>query len=55
MKKESGIARCGLACCLCSENKHCNGYYSDESDGAKWCENLRMIRDMLESKKILCL
>lgn len=25
MKRELGIARCGLACCLCSENDHCTG------------------------------
>ena len=25
MKWELGIARCGLACCLCSENITCNG------------------------------
>ena len=23
MKRELGIARCGLACCLCSENDSC--------------------------------
>ena len=26
MKRELGIARCGLACCLCSENETCHGY-----------------------------
>lgn len=25
MKKEFGIARCGLACCLCSEGVRCSG------------------------------
>lgn len=25
MKRELGIARCGLACCLCSENDECAG------------------------------
>lgn len=25
MKRELGIARCGLACCLCSENVTCKG------------------------------
>ena len=24
MKRELGIARCGLACCLCSDD-HCSG------------------------------
>ena len=30
MKRELGIARCGLACCLCSENVKCNGCGSSE-------------------------
>lgn len=38
MKKKSGIARCGLACCLCSENEHCNGCHADDCAGANWCE-----------------
>ena len=38
MKKELGIARCGLACCLCSENKQCNGCHADDCPGASWCE-----------------
>ena len=25
MKRELGIARCGLACCLCTENGKCKG------------------------------
>ena len=39
MKRELGIARCGLACCLCSENDSCNGCLSDECSGKEWCEN----------------
>ena len=35
MKKELGIARCGLACCLCSENNKCQGCTKD----LNWCEN----------------
>lgn len=38
MRRELGIARCGLACCLCSENDHCNGCYSDRCPDAAWCE-----------------
>ncbi len=41
MKRELGIARCGLACCLCSENSHCVGCNSDECPGSAWCENRR--------------
>lgn len=39
MKRELGIARCGLACCLCSENDHCNGCNSGEFTDKDWCEN----------------
>lgn len=39
MKRELGIAICGLACCLCSENVHCSGCNSDECPDKDWCEN----------------
>ncbi|MGN1433373.1 MAG: DUF3795 domain-containing protein [Ruminococcus sp.] len=39
MKKEMGIARCGLACCLCSKNENCCGCLSDDCKGKDWCEN----------------
>ncbi len=36
MKRELGIARCGLACCLCTENNgviyHRNGINGDYDD-----------------------
>lgn len=38
MKRELGIARCGLACCLCSENGHCKGCLADDCTGKDWCE-----------------
>ncbi len=39
MKKELGIARCGLACCLCSENDKCYGCQSDSCPDKEWCFN----------------
>lgn len=39
MKRELGIARCGLACCLCSENLECNGCDSGNCPGNDCCEN----------------
>lgn len=39
MKRELGIARCGLACCLCTENDKCNGCNSGDCPGKEWCEN----------------
>ena len=38
MKRELGIARCGLACCLCSENPHCRGCLAEDCSGREWCE-----------------
>ena len=39
MKRELGIARCGLACCLCSENAQCDGCNSGACPDFAWCEN----------------
>ena len=39
MKRELGIARCGLVCCICSENDHCGGCDSGDCPGFSWCEN----------------
>lgn len=39
MKRELGIARCGLACCLCSENDHCGGCDAGNCPDAAVCEN----------------
>lgn len=39
MKREMGIARCGLACCLCSANDTCAGCNSGECADRNWCEN----------------
>jgi len=45
MKRELGIARCGLACCLCSENDHCGGCDSGECPGDAWCENRKCSKE----------
>ncbi|MCM1006861.1 MAG: DUF3795 domain-containing protein [Ruminococcus flavefaciens] len=39
MKRELGIARCGLACCLCGQNDTCNGCQSNECPDKDWCKN----------------
>ena len=39
MKRELGIERFGLACCLCNENNHCAGCHSDSCKDKEWCEN----------------
>ncbi|MBO4579989.1 MAG: DUF3795 domain-containing protein [Clostridiales bacterium] len=39
MKRELGIARCGLACCLCSENASCKGCKRDGFLELSWCKD----------------
>ena len=39
MKRELGIARCGLACCLCSENAVCKGCRRDGFKELSWCKD----------------
>ena len=39
MKRELGIGRCGLACCVCSQNEYCKGCNSGNCISSKWCEN----------------
>ena len=39
MRRELGIARCGLACCLCTENPGCNGCGSNGCPDNDFCEN----------------
>ena len=47
MKRELGIARCGLACCLCSENIKCKGCKQDGFLELPWCKNA----DWCENRK----
>jgi len=41
MKRELGIGRCGLACCLCSENDACTGCSTGSCPDRDRCENRR--------------
>ena len=41
MNRSLGIARCGLACCLCAANGECGGCNSETCRGVSWCENRR--------------
>ena len=45
VKKELGIAFCGLACCLCSENGACAGCRSGGCMDKETCQNLRCCRE----------
>lgn len=59
MKRDFGIARCGLACCLCSENSTCGGCDSSSCRDNGWCENLKCSKERglshcYECGEILC-
>lgn len=54
MKRELGIGRCGLACCLCTENDKCNGCNSGECPDKSWCENLKCSVQKNVSNCFLC-
>ncbi len=54
MRRELGIARCGLACCLCSENMNCNGCASDECPDTDWCENRKCSIEKAVSHCYVC-
>lgn len=47
MKRELGIARCGLACCLCHENTECKGCHRDGFMELSWCKDA----DWCENRK----
>lgn len=54
MKREWGIARCGLACCLCSENNQCGGCDSGSCPDAEGCENRKCSLDRGYSHCHMC-
>ena len=54
MRRELGIARCGLACCLCSENTKCSGCNSGECPDKEWCENRKCSIDKDITACYLC-
>lgn len=54
MKRELGIARCGLACCLCSENEHCRGCNSGDCPDKDWCENRKCSMEKSVGNCYLC-
>lgn len=54
MKRELGIARCGLACCLCSENEHCRGCNSGDCPDKEWCENRKCSMEKQIDNCYLC-
>lgn len=45
MKRELGIAFCGLACCLCSEAENCPGCRNSGCPGHEDCKNYLCCRE----------
>lgn len=45
MRRELGIAACGLACCLCSENQACPGCQAEGCLGHEECFNFNCARE----------
>ena len=54
MKRELGIARCGLACCLCSENTTCGGCESGSCPDRDTCVNRQCSREKGLSHCYVC-
>jgi hypothetical protein len=41
MQEQKGIAYCGLACVVCSENINCVGCRNEGCTDKEWCKNLQ--------------
>jgi hypothetical protein len=41
MEMEKGVAYCGLACAVCSENTNCAGCRNDGCKEKEWCKNFQ--------------
>lgn len=45
MDLEKGIAYCGLACCLCSENADCPGCRQEGCANKDWCKSFHCCKE----------
>jgi len=45
MEKQKGIAYCGLACAVCSENTDCAGCRNEGCNNKEWCKNFRCCKE----------
>ena len=45
MDIEKGIAYCGLACVICSENDGCIGCKNEGCENKEWCFNLKCCKE----------
>jgi len=45
MKREKGLAYCGLACAVCGHNENCVGCRNDGCQNKEWCKNFNCCRE----------
>lgn len=45
LRPEKGLAYCGLACCVCSENEGCAGCRNEGCRDREWCKSFRCCRE----------
>lgn len=45
MNREKGLAYCGLACCICSENETCAGCRKDGCNNKDWCKHFKCCKE----------
>lgn len=43
--REKGVAYCGLACCVCSENATCAGCRNDGCMDKEWCKSFKCCKE----------
>ena len=45
MNREKGVAYCGLACCICSQNETCAGCRNDGCENKDWCKSFNCCKE----------
>lgn len=45
MDRTKGVAYCGLACCVCSENADCAGCRNEGCKGKDWCKSFSCCKE----------
>ena len=45
MNHEKGLAYCGLACCVCSENETCAGCRNEGCKNKEWCKHFNCCKE----------
>lgn len=45
MKRDRGVAFCGLACCVCSKNDNCLGCRNDGCKDKDWCKHFKCCKE----------